>query len=225
MVSGSGDNTARIWDCDTGTPVHTLKGHTSWVLAVSWSPDDSRIATGSMDNTVRMWDSKTGKQLGNSMKGHTKWVTGLAWEPYHVQKQGEPRLASASKDATVRVWSTNQQTIELVLSGHKGSVSCVRWGGIGLIYTGSHDKTVKVWNAKDGTLAHSLNSHAHWVNHLALSTDFVIRTAYHDHTRQIPESEEAKISKAKERFLKELHCMLKDQSDSNPMSKLIMSSL
>ncbi|KAK4572070.1 hypothetical protein RGQ29_030474 [Quercus rubra] len=32
-------------------------------------------------------------------------------------------------------------------------------------------------------------------------------------------------SLAMERFLKELHCMLKDQSDSNPMSKLIMSSL
>ena len=32
-------------------------------------------------------------------------------------------------------------------------------------------------------------------------------------------------SLAMERFLKELHCMLKDQSDSNPMSKLIISSL
>ena len=112
------------------------------------------------------------------------------------------RLASASKDATVRVWSTNQQTIELVLSGHKGSVSCVKWGGTGFIYTGSHDKTVKVWNAKDGTLAHSLNAHAHWVNHLALSTDFVNRTAYHDHTGKIPDSEDGKIEKAKERFLK-----------------------
>ena len=202
MVSGSGDNTARIWDCDTGTPVHTLKGHTSWVLAVSWSPDDSRIATGSMDNTVRMWDPKTGKQLGNPMKGHSKWVTSLAWEPYHIQAPGKPRLASASKDATVRVWSTNQQTIELVLSGHKGSVSCVKWGGTGFIYTGSHDKTVKIWNANDGTLAHSLNAHAHWVNHLALSTDFVNRTAYHDHTGKIPDSEEGKIEKAKERFLK-----------------------
>jgi len=136
------------------------------------------------------------------MKGHTKWVTSLAWEPYHIQIPGKPRLASASKDATVRIWSTNQQTIEIVLSGHKGSVSCVKWGGIGLIYTSSHDKTVKVWNAKDGTLAHSLNAHAHWVNHLALSTDFVIRTAYHDHTGKIPESEEQKVEKAKERFLK-----------------------
>lgn len=90
----------------------------------------------------------------------------------------------------------------MVLSGHKGTVSCVRWGGTGFIYTASHDKTVKVWNAKEGTMAHSLNTHAHWVNHLALSTDFVLRTAYHDHTGQIPPTEEAKVAKAKERFLK-----------------------
>ncbi|CAD6504585.1 BgTH12-00093 [Blumeria graminis f. sp. triticale] len=202
MVSGSGDNTARIWDCDTGTPVHTLRGHTSWVLAVSWSPDDSRIATGSMDNTVRIWDSKTGTQLGSPMKGHSKWVTSLAWEPYHVQKQEKPRLASASKDATVRIWSTNQQTILMVLTGHKGSVSCVKWGGLGFIYTGSHDKTVKVWNSSDGTLAMSLETHAHWVNHLALSTDFVNRTAFYDHTAHVPSSTEAKLTKARERFSK-----------------------
>jgi ribosome assembly protein 4 len=202
MVSGSGDNTARIWDCDTCTPVHTLKGHTSWVLAVSWSPDDSRIATGSMDNTVRLWDSKTGKQIGNPMKGHTKWVRTLAWEPYHTQKPGEPRLASSSKDSTVRIWFANQQRIDMVLSGHKGSVSCVRWGGTGFIYTASEDKTIKVWNDNNGMLAHTLTSHAHWVNHLALSTDFVLRTAYHDHTGQIPDTDEAKATKAKERYLK-----------------------
>jgi WD40 repeat protein len=46
LIYWAGDNTARIWDADTGTPVHTLKGHSSWVLAVSWSPDDTRIATG-----------------------------------------------------------------------------------------------------------------------------------------------------------------------------------
>jgi ribosome assembly protein 4 len=120
MVSGSGDNTARIWDCDTGTPVFTLKGHTSWVLAVSWSPDDNRIATGSMDNTVRLWDPKTGKQIGSPMKGHSKWIRTLSWEPYHSQKPGEPRLASSSKDTTVRIWLTNQQRVEHVLTGHAG---------------------------------------------------------------------------------------------------------
>ncbi|KAI9674462.1 MAG: hypothetical protein M1817_001800 [Caeruleum heppii] len=202
MASGSGDMTARIWDCDTGTPMHTLKGHSGWVLAVSWSPDASTVATGSMDQTVRLWDSKTGKAIGNPMKGHTKWVNSLSWEPYHLQSPSNPRLASASKDATVRIWNTTLQRIDTVLSGHKGSVSCVKWGGLGFIYTASHDKTVKVWNADKGTLVHTLTSHAHWVNHLALSTDFALRTAYHDHSGAIPSSEEAKREKAKQRFEK-----------------------
>ena len=134
------------------------------------------------------------------MKGHSKWVSSLAWEPYHLQEPGKPRVASASKDATIRIWDVISRRIEMVLSGHKGSVSCVRWGGTGLIYTSSHDKTVKVWNASNGTLAHTLTSHAHWVNHLALSTDFVLRTAYHDHTGDIPSSESEKWKKAKQRF-------------------------
>ncbi len=199
MVTGSGDSTARIWDCDTGTPLHTLKGHTSWVLVVSWSPDETEIATGSMDNTVRLWDPKTGQEITKgTLKGHTKWVTSMAWEPYHF---GRSLLASASKDTTVRIWNTTLKCIELVLSGHKGSVSCVRWGGTGKIYTSSHDKTVKVWNAKDGTLAQTLSSHAHWVNHLALSTDFVLRTAYHGHTpSSILAAPEDRRSKALARF-------------------------
>ena len=155
-----------------------------------------------MDNTVRLWNPKTGESLGAPLKGHTKWITSLAWEPYHLQTPGRPRLASASKDSTVRVWDVVAKRIELVLSGHKGSVSCVRWGGTGKIYTCSHDKTVKIWNANAGTLINTLSSHAHWVNHLALSTDFVLRTAYHDHTADIPPTQEGKIAKAKERFEK-----------------------
>lgn len=202
LATGSGDSTARIFDCDTGTPLHTLKGHTSWVLVVSWSPDDSIVATGSMDSTVRLWDPKTGEALGAPLKGHSKWVTSLAWEPYHLQTPGRPRLASSSKDSTVRIWDVVSKRIESVLSGHKGSVSCVRWGGIGRIYTSSHDKSVKVWDANKGTLIHTLSSHAHWVNHLALSTDLVLRTAYHDHTGEIPETQEGRIKKARERFEK-----------------------
>ncbi|PWY86920.1 hypothetical protein BO70DRAFT_369951 [Aspergillus heteromorphus CBS 117.55] len=200
MVTGSGDSTARIWDCDTGTPLHTLKGHTSWVLAVSFSPNGAMIATGSMDNTVRVWDAKKGQALGAPLKGHAKWITNLAWEPYHLQESGRPRLASASKDSTVRVWDVVSKRIDFVLTGHKGSVSCVRWGGTGKIYTASHDKTIKVWNAQDGTLIQTLSAHAHRVNHLALSTDFALRTAYHDHTGQVPQSESDKVAAAKKRF-------------------------
>ncbi|KAK9773933.1 hypothetical protein SCAR479_09574 [Seiridium cardinale] len=202
LATGSGDNTARIWDCDTGTPKYTLSGHTGWVLAVSWSPDGSKLATGSMDKTVRIWDPESGKAVGKPFSGHAKWVTSFAWEPFHQWRDGTPRLASASKDGTCRIWVVNTGQTEHVLSGHKGNVSCVRWGGKGLIYTSSHDKTIKVWSAVDGTLKHTLAAHAHWVNHLALSTEFVLRTAYYDHTKDVPQTDEAKRIKAKERFEK-----------------------
>ncbi|KAF8426396.1 WD40-repeat-containing domain protein [Tirmania nivea] len=201
MVSGSGDGTARIWDCDTETPMHTLKGHTSWVLCVAWSPDAKFIATGSMDNTVRLWDPKTGKPYGDALKGHTKWITGLSWEPFHLRGE-TARFVSSSKDCTIRVWDANIRRIVMTMSGHSAAVSCVKWGGTGFIYSASHDKTVKIWDAKDGKLLHNLNSHAHWVNHLALSTDFVLRTGFYDHTKDAPKTEEEQKAKAKARFEK-----------------------
>ncbi|OJJ43221.1 hypothetical protein ASPZODRAFT_154695 [Penicilliopsis zonata CBS 506.65] len=200
MVSGSGDATARIWDCETNTPKYTLKGHTSWVLAVSFSPNGAMIATGSMDNTVRLWDADKGQALGGPLKGHAKWITSLAWEPYHVQQSGRPRLASASKDCTVRVWDVVSKRIDLVLTGHKGSVTCVRWGGLGKIYTASHDKSIKIWNPENGALLQTLAAHAHRVNHLALSTDSVLRTAYHDPMGTVPDSETDRVAAARRRF-------------------------
>lgn len=202
MATGSGDNTARLWDCDTGTPLHTLKGHSSWVLVVSFSPEGTLLATGSMDNTLRLWNPKTGEGLGGPLKGHSKWITSLAWEPFHAQAQGKPRLASASKDLTVRVWDLPLRRVDMILSGHKGSVTCVRWGGIGRIYTASQDKSIKIWHHHQGSCLQTLAAHSHWVNHLALSTDFVIRTSYHDHTGEIPGTEAGRVEKAHLRFRK-----------------------
>ncbi|KKA28409.1 hypothetical protein TD95_000235 [Thielaviopsis punctulata] len=201
LATGSGDKTARIWDTETGTPKYTLAGHDGWVLCVAWSPDGEQLATGSMDKSVRLWDPKTGKPATTKpLTGHAKWVTSVAWQPYHLwSAESGPRLASASKDATIRVWLVNSGVTEHVLSGHKGSVSCVRWGGTGLVYSASHDKTIKVWNADKGTLAHTLSAHAHWVNHLALSTEFVLRTAFYDHT-PTPTTAGERREKAKERF-------------------------
>ncbi len=41
VVSGSGDETVKIWDVGTGDVKHTLQGHGDWVNAVVFSPDGS----------------------------------------------------------------------------------------------------------------------------------------------------------------------------------------
>ncbi|KAK9452687.1 WD40-repeat-containing domain protein [Dipodascopsis uninucleata] len=186
LVTGSGDCTARLWDTDTGTPIKVLRGHDKWVLSVAWSPDGTVIATGSMDCTVRLWDAKTGKQLGRPLTGHSKWITALSFEPLHMihGRSRGLRLASASKDTTVKIWDVSTRALLQTLSGHTASVTSARWGGLGALYTASQDKTVKIWNTLGdaAVLLKTLNVHAHWVNFIALSTDYLLRTGGFDPT-------------------------------------------
>ena len=64
---------------------------------------------------------------GTPFKSHSKYITTLCFEPFHLQARGRPRLASSSKDATVRICDVVSKRIDMVLSGHKGCVTCVRW--------------------------------------------------------------------------------------------------
>ncbi|EFJ07692.1 hypothetical protein SELMODRAFT_236231 [Selaginella moellendorffii] len=186
LASGSGDASVRFWDISTQTPLHTCKGKMlltclNWVLCIAWSPDGRKLVSASKDGGIHVWDPFTGKALGNSLSGHKSWITALTWEPAHIQSPCR-RFASASKDGDVRVWDSSLRKSVLCLSGHTRAVTCVKWGGDGLIYSSSQDCTIKVWETTQGKLVRELKGHAHWVNTLALSTEYVLRTGPFDHT-------------------------------------------
>jgi WD40 repeat protein len=55
IVSGSSDETIRIWDASTMEQIDSpLTGHEDWVRSVSFSPDGRRIVSGSDDETIRI---------------------------------------------------------------------------------------------------------------------------------------------------------------------------
>jgi WD40 repeat protein len=53
-VSGSKDETIKIWDPKNGTLKFTLNGHTGAVYALISLPNDD-IVSGSIDKTVIIW--------------------------------------------------------------------------------------------------------------------------------------------------------------------------
>jgi hypothetical protein len=99
-LTGSEDQTARLWRTDTGAPVGQPLRHESWVNAVAFSPDGTLALTGSGDTTAWIWHSDgSGTRL--VLRGHTDSVTSVAFSP-------DGKLAlTGSFDRTARLWRTD----------------------------------------------------------------------------------------------------------------------
>lgn len=98
VVSGSEDETVRVWDAQSGAELCTLSGHSNVVWAVAVFADGKRIASASSDKTVKIWDAGSGEEL-RTLSGHSNWVRAVA-----VFADGR-KVVSGSYDGTVKVWS------------------------------------------------------------------------------------------------------------------------
>ena len=78
LATGSWDNTAKIWDLETGKAILTFEGHTAGVESVAFSSNGKYLATGSSDNTVKIWDVETGKDL-TTLRGHIRSVRSVVF--------------------------------------------------------------------------------------------------------------------------------------------------
>jgi WD40 repeat protein len=134
IISGSDDNTVRIWDAQTGAAVHELKGHSSHVYSVAISHDGTQIISGSADKTVRIWDAQTGAAV-HELKGHSSVVTSVA-----ISHDGT-QIISGSDDDTVRIWDAQTGAAVHELKGHSSFVYSVAISHDGTqIISGSHCK-------------------------------------------------------------------------------------
>jgi ribosome assembly protein 4 len=201
LATGSGDHTVRLWDVHTEMPFKTLSAHRSPVLCIAWSPCGRFLVSGSKEGMLAIWSPSQTEPLRTIPTAHKKWINFVAWEPLHANPEST-RFVSCGKDGTVRLWDRVSGQSLGTLSGHTNSVTCVRWGGDDLLYTGSHDRTVKVWGASTQKLVKSLEGHGHWVNCLALNTDAALRSGAYDHRGLAPESAEARVKTARERYEK-----------------------
>jgi len=65
IITGGWDNTARLWDANSGRELLTLDlaGNNLQVRSLAFSRDGRRIVTGCGDGTAKVWDAGTGREL------------------------------------------------------------------------------------------------------------------------------------------------------------------
>jgi WD40 repeat protein len=164
-LSGSWDNTLKVWDLASGKALRTLSGHSNYVTAVAISPDGRLALSGSWDKTLKVWDLESGKEL-RTLSGHANDVTAVAISP-------DGRLAlSGSWSHTLKVWDLDSGKALRTLSGHARSVHAVAISPDGrLALSGSEDNTLKVWDLASGKALRTLSGHARSVHAVAISPD------------------------------------------------------
>ncbi len=170
LVSGSEDNTIRVWDASTGSFVRSFDGHLGSVEAVTVSADAQHLLSASRDRTLRLWDFATGACI-RVMEGHEDVVRSAAFT-------GDARYAlSGGHDRTIRLWDMRTGACVAVLSGHSDWVTGVAITKDGRVAASvGADKVLIVWDVVGREAILRVRAHAAPLTCVGISPegDFVI---------------------------------------------------
>ncbi|CDF37842.1 unnamed protein product [Chondrus crispus] len=139
----------------------SISSHSSAVNCVRWAPAGNLLASGGDDAVVLIYEQIPGAPQNSAfaaggkaalenwtvrrpLRGHTGDVTDVCWSP-----DGQ-RLASASVDNAIYVWSVRNERAIVRLDGHCGLVKGVAWDPVDrFLASQSDDKTVRIWRTSD----------------------------------------------------------------------------
>lgn len=179
LLTGSFDQTAKLWDLSTGAEIRTFTGHGAALYSVAFSPNGTRILTGSEDGTARLWDAAQATEL-RRFTGHTGAVLSVAFSPDGT------RVVTGSDDYTANAWDTETGLLLQTFGGASVNISPVASAvfspdGGGILTAGGGRRTntgvcgaeyfAQLWNAETGVLSRRFYGHIYTVNAAAFSPD------------------------------------------------------
>lgn len=167
LVTGSWDQSAKIWDVATGKALRKLDGlHQGYVNSVEFSPDGMLVLTASDDGSARLWDTSTGESVEPALRGHTSRV-----REARFSSDGNLVLTTGS-DKTARIWDRRTGETLQTLVGHEWAVLCGEFSVDGQrVITGSDDNTALIWDASTGQPLLKLAGHTDSITSVAFSPD------------------------------------------------------
>ncbi len=148
IVSGSWDNSARIWSVAKWEAELTLTDHSGAVWDVL-PLDEHTIVTGCADKNIRIFDLR--KAVAGEVEPRSTIYTPDIVRALCQVPPGHPsgaEIASASNDGVIRLWKlTGQQVGEL--RGHESFIYSLTALPTGELVSSGEDRTVRIWSGYD----------------------------------------------------------------------------
>lgn len=128
IFSGGIDNDIHVWDLRKKATVYSMLGHSDTIMSLKVSPDSQSLVSYSMDSTVRTWDVRPFAPTERHIRTFDGATMGVERNLMGVSWDGEgKKLAAASGDGTVVVWSSENGKLLYKLPGHRGTVNAAEF--------------------------------------------------------------------------------------------------
>jgi WD40 repeat protein/serine/threonine protein kinase len=164
-LSGSADNTLKLWKLPTGNCLRTFEGHKGSVNSVAISSNNRYALSGGHDMTLKLWDVATGKCL-LTMESHAGSVNSV-----DLSLNGRHAL-TGSDDETLKLWELATGRCQLTFVGHAREIHTVSFTPVGqYCLSGGRGKSLKLWDYTNSDCLRKFIGHQDEINSLAVSND------------------------------------------------------